>query len=492
MDDGMAEGRGVKKGMPVLGDLGQLAQSMYIRTVPSYGNSFFFTIGVYLLELFAILAVTGMIMLVFGPYWWDLTAAGTFLSSVHLWAAEAFVTLMLLHLFVNFSTSAFKRKKLIWAIGSVMLMLVLLQFAFGIGIAGGLLSQWNDKAGADLWNGLGLGYWVNPLNNGAVLGWHVAIVPLLLAALIFTHYSLVRKKGISRPYRKDIRYSMVTTDHGKMYRRMAYVLVIVLLFGAFLRVPYVPPLTIAEAAHSNPGSVAVTILQEFNFSSGTAVYNNTIDPYTFNTRQVYVTVPYLELINVTHSRNYEAEFLARNSSEQRALMAQAFAYFNGNGSVAGGANSTNPLIVMTASLTGMAEQGLYQSAVQDESASGLNYTYVIRFLSDSGALQGAASEYGMRVSQFGMLSVGKQPWYIQYWLLPYNLLEISTRGIQWWGDLENGVLATVAFLALLSFPFIPYLNELPDRLGLYKLFWNRFTIPEMRRKARRRDRRGGR
>ncbi len=477
-----------KKEMPVLSDLGQLAQSMYIRMVPSYGNSFFFTIGVYLLELFVILAVSGMIMLIFGPYWWDLTAAGSFLRSVHLWAAEAFVTLMLLHLFVNFSTSAFKRKKLIWAIGSVMLMLVLLQFAFGVGIAGGLLSQWNDKAGADLWNGLGLGYWVNPLNNGAVLGWHVAIIPLLLAVLMFVHYSLVKKKGISRPYRKDIPYHMVPTDHGKMYRRMAYVFIIVLLFGVFFRVPYVPPLTIAEAANSHPDNTATTILNEFNYSSGTAVYNDTIDPYTFSTRQVYVTIPYMTLINLTHSENYEANFLSLNSTEQRLLMAAAFSYFSDNGSVANGTTSTNPLISVASSLTLMAESGAYQSAVQDESASGLNYTYVIRFLFDSGALQGAASKYGMRVSQFGMLNVAKQPWYIQYWLLPYNLLEISTSGISWWGDLENGILATAAFIVLLAFPFIPYLNELPDRLGFYKLFWNRFTVPEMRKRTKNRIR----
>ncbi len=165
----------------------ELLHEQYIKYVPSYGNSFFFTIGVYLLELFIILAVSGTIMLIFGPYWWDTTAIGTFFRSIHLWTAEAFVTLMFIHLFVNFSTSAFKKKKIVWILGSLILLLVLLEFAFGVGLEGGLLSQWNDKAGADLWNGLGLGFWINPLNQGAVLGWHVAIVPLLLIILIFMH-----------------------------------------------------------------------------------------------------------------------------------------------------------------------------------------------------------------------------------------------------------------------------------------------------------------
>ncbi|MDG7047284.1 MAG: hypothetical protein JRN53_06865, partial [Nitrososphaerota archaeon] len=106
---------------------------LYIKTVPSFGNNFF-TIGVYLLEIFVILAVTGMIMVVFGPYWWSTTAAGEFLRSIHLWAAEAFVTLLFVHFFVNLSTSAYKHKKLVWIIGSFMLMLALLEYAFGIGM----------------------------------------------------------------------------------------------------------------------------------------------------------------------------------------------------------------------------------------------------------------------------------------------------------------------------------------------------------------------
>ena len=206
-------------------------QDQYINYVPSYGNSFFFTIGIYLLELIVILAITGIIMLIFGPYWWDLNPIGTFLRSLHLWAAEAFVTLMFLHLFVNFSTSAFRSKKLVWMIGSAMLILVIFEFAFGLGVEGGLVSQWNDKAGADLWNGLGLGFWLNPLNQGAVLGWHVAILPLILGLLTFLHYSLVRKKGLSKPYRRDIPYKMVKADHAKMYRRMIYIFVIILAFA---------------------------------------------------------------------------------------------------------------------------------------------------------------------------------------------------------------------------------------------------------------------
>ena len=455
----------------------------YIRSVPSYGNNFFFTIGIYLLEIFGILAASGIIMVIFGPYWWDLTAIGTFMRSIHLWAAEAFVTLILVHLFVQFSTSSFKKKKLVWMLGSLMLLLVFLEYAFGIGLRGDFVSQWNDKAGADLWNGFGLGYWVNPLNQGALLGWHIAIIPLLLVILMFTHYMLVKRKGLSVPYKKGIPYRMVPADHKKMYRRMAYIFIIILLFAIFLRAPYVPPVTIQGIAHSTPSIMAITLLKEFTFTSGTATYLDTIDPYSFNTRNAYVTVPYDEYVNSTRTRNYEDVFLSENASAQNNSVNQAFSYFNANGSIANSMNSSDPLIVVIGTLTRMADSGLYGEALQGETSSGLNETYDIRFLADSGVLSTTATEYGLRTSQYGMIRAGGEWWQIgSYWVAPYNLLEIFTAGIPWWSDLENGVIAVFVFALLIFLPYIPYLRDIPDKFKLYKIFWNRFTIPEMKKK----------
>ncbi len=462
-----------------------LIQDQYIKYVPSYGNGFFFTIGIYLLELIVILAFTGMVMLIFGPYWWDVNPIGTLFRSIHLWAAEAFVTLMFIHLFVNLSTSSFKKKRLVWIIGSLMLLLVLLEFAFGVGIQGGLISQWNDKAGADLWNGLGLGFWLNPLNQGAVIGWHVAIIPFLLALLVFVHYSLVRKDGLSKPYRKDIPYKMVKADHAKMYRRMVYIFIIVMAFAFIFSSPYIPPLTIAQAANSNPANIGTTLLQEFNHSSGTATYLDTIDPYTFNTRTVFFLVPYASYISFSNKTNKLSLFFSENSSQQEADFSSAYAYFNNNGSVLGAISSNNPLLSATGELIQMAQSGEYQLVVQNESSSGLDETYVLRFLYDSGALSNLATQYGLRTSQFGMLKVGAPPWSIAYWLIPYNVLEIETANIPWWNDLENGLVAMFVFLLLLFLPFIPGLNKLPDKLKMYKLFWNRYTNPEMRKKGRR-------
>lgn len=458
-------------------------KDLTIKMGPSYANNFFFTIGVYLLELLGILIATGIIMVIFGPYWWNFTIPGAFLRSVHLWAAEAFVTLLFIHLFVNLATSAFKNRKLMWVIGCLMLFLVLLQFAFGVGIGGSLLAQANEQAGSDLWNGMGLGYWVNPMNAGAVYGWHVAAIPIILIFLIMMHYSIVRKNGLLTPYRKDIPYTMIEIDHKMMYRRMAYLFLLVIIFGVLFIAPYLPPLTISAAAKTNPSAVAITFLNEFNMSSQTATYLDTINPYTFNTRQVYVTSPYNVYLNLSHSANHELQFLSENALAQNATMADAYSYFNSNRSISAGINSSNPLIAMASSLTYMAQSGAYQPILQSEATSESNTTYVIRFLYDTGILWSESAKYGLSVPQWGMLSVGNSPWYLQYWLIPYNFLQIATSNIPWWNDLENGSIALVSFMVLLLLPFIPFLRDLPDKLGLYKLFWNKYTIPEMRSKA---------
>lgn len=475
-----------------LSDIRDVVRSMYIKRVPSYGNNFLFTIGVYLLELFGILAVTGMIMAVFGPYWAGVTTTGTFIRSIHLWAAEAFVTLVLLHLTVNLFTSMYKRKKLVWMIGGLMLFLILLEFAFGIGIGGDFVAQFNAKAGADLWNGMGVGFWINPLNTGAVYGWHIAIVPLLLIVLLSTHFLLVKKKGTSTPYRKDIPYTMVDADHKKLYTRMVYLLVIVLLFAIFIRAPYSPPLTMQGISQSQPDTVAVTLLNEFNYSSGTATYLDTIQPYTFNTRNVYVTVPYDKYVNLTGTKNWEEAYFAEPPASQNASLVQAFSYFQNNGTISGSLNSSNPLIEVAGRLVTMAQDGIYGPVLQGEETSGLNYTYALRFYSDSGILDShAAALGGFSEQAWGLPKVGGKGtgfWqYAAYWTAPYDLMEIITDGIPGWNDLQNGLVALAAFAILILLPYIPWLRDVPDKLGLYKVFWNKYTVPELNGKRRRKS-----
>ncbi len=469
------------EGNSILDDIKGVIDDYTIKSGPSYSNNFFFTIGVYLLALFGLLALTGIIMVLFGPFWWDLTPVGTFIRSIHTWAAEAFVTLIFIHLLVNFSTSAFKNRKLMWMIGCAMLMLAMLEFAFGVGMGGSIVAQVNQQAGADLWNGMGLGYWINPMNSGAVFGWHVAAIPIVLIVLMLLHYSVMRRRGLSTPYRSDIPYTTAHINHMTMYKRTAYVFAVVLVFAILFRAPYIPPLTISQAATQQPDAVASAFLNESNMSSATATYFDTIDPYSFSTRTVYVTDPYSVYLNLTHSKNLQAQFMSESASQQNATMAEAYAYFRANGTIKDGMNSSNPMIALASALTYMSQTGAYQPILQNEVESGLNTTYVIRFLYDTGVLWDVGAQYNLSVPQWGMMSIGAPSWSLQYWLYPYNLMQIDTASMPWWSDLENGSVAIFAFMVLLFLPYIPGLKQLPDKIGLYKLFWNKYTVPEMKK-----------
>ena len=264
---------------------------------------------------------------------------------------------------------------------------------------------------------------------------------------------------------------------------MAYIFVVILVFALFLRAPFTPTMTTQNFAIAAPSGFATTLLSEFNHSSGTATYLDTIDPYTFNTRNVYVEVPYLEYINTTHSVNELNAFYTETPSEQNSSVAGAFAYFKANGTVANAINSSNPLISVIGTLTSISKGGLYGPILQSETAIGTNETYTLLFLSDSAEFVNKTTDNGLQVSQWGMLSLGNAWGHadLMFWLVPYNLMQIVMSKITGWNDLQNGTVAILAFVIFMLLPYIPYLRDMPDRLKLYKLFWNRFTVPEMRK-----------
>ncbi len=476
-----------KRDGSLISDFRDFVQSLYIMKVPSYGNSFFYSLGFLLLTVFALLALTGIIMVFFGPFWWDMNPIGVFVRSIHFWAAEAFLLLLALHLFTVFSTSAFRTKKLIWIIGSAMLLLVMLQFAFGIGIRGDFVSQWNDLSAADLWNGAGLGYWVNPINFGALYGWHIAIVPITLLALMGTHYLMVKKKGISKPYRKDIPYKMVDADHKKMYLRGIFVILVILVFSFLFRASYVSPVTIASVAKSNYSVMAMTLLSEFNASSGTATYLDTIDPYAISTRQVFVSSPYAKYLKANpNAVNEEAIFNSEPNSTQKKNIKLAAEYFGSGGILNVSQSNANPLIPLISALVFMARSGLYDSALNGEAGSYLDTTYQLRFLSDTGVMDQYATQYGLQYSQWGVIKGTSGWWPPGLWLAaPYNYLEMTLINTDPNQDRDGFLISLSTFIVLILFPFIPFVNTLPDKLKLYKLFWNRFTIPEMKKKGKR-------
>ncbi len=504
------ESRPFWKGL--VSELSSFARSLYIENVPSYGNSFWFQLGFYIIALGLLLGLTGGIMLLFGPYWWNYTTVGMYVSQIHFWAAELLITLLFLHVLVNFSTSAFKKRKDTWVVGALMLVLALITYAFGVGLNNTVVAQYNDKSAAGFWNSLLLGYWINPENFGAVLGWHVMVVPALLVLLLGVHFLLVEKRGISLPHRNDVKYSMVKADHKKMFVRTGAILVIAVALGVGLGPlwanPFVPALNTTWASQHYPDLFASTLILEYNRTSGTATYmklspigfvnpySDSSDPMTYvNTTWVYVVGPYERYVNLTGATNELSRFLSEPAPERVDQLNAAYSYFANNGSIDEAINSSNPMESVAADLTKLAMDGIYGGILTSETYdhSSLDQTYEIRLLTDMGLIHNVEGiQYKINEKYMGMIKYNVEPWQIgAYWMAPYDVLEAWGDGVPGWHSLYNELIITALFLILILLPWIPGLRDLPDALHLYKLFWNRFTIPEMRPRSKEPVAKGG-
>jgi hypothetical protein len=484
-------------------ELSDLIKKLYIENVPSYGNSFWFQLGFYIIVLGIFLGITGGIMLIFGPYWWNYTEAGIIVSQIHFWTAEILMTLLILHLFVNFSTSAYKKRKDSWVIGVLLFVLTMLTYVFGVGLNNNIVAQYNDKSGAGFWNSILLGWIINPENFGAVLGWHVMIIPAILLLLVSVHFVLAWRRGLTTPHIKSIKFSIVKADHRKMFVRASAIVVVAIaagfVLGPYWAYPFVPALNAQWAAQHYPDTFAATLLQELNSTSGTATYSKfsplgDVNPYAdsndqisyVNTSQVYVIGPYNMLLNSTGGRNYLQEYLAENSTQRINQLNSAYSFFTNGGSIQLGLKSSNPVEVAVSQLTLMAKSGLYDGALYLETYdhSSLDQTYTIRLLSDMGLIHTVEGiQYRLNEKYFGMLKFNVEPWQIgAYWMLPYDLLEAWGDTIPWWHSLYNELILGAFTLIILLLPWTPGLRDIPDHLKLYKLFWNRYTIPEMKQK----------
>ncbi len=449
-----------------------LVDKIYIHKMPSYGNRIFYSLGFMALTSLMILIVTGITMAFLGQNWWTSAAWGIYFRSIHLWSAQAFIAILILHIIVGFSTSAFRApRRMIWVLGALMFSLVLIQTEFGYGLRGDFSSQYRAVSGADFWNGANLGYWLNPLNYAQAFAIHVVIIPLTILFFFLLHYILVHTYGVSRPYRKDIPYTMAPANHWKLFIRGGVLAVAIFVLAFFFHSPYVPSVRVADIVQQNPSLVATTMLQEFNHTSDTATYFDSIDPYTFDTRTVFVVTPYKQYM-VGNQNNAWTVFKNATPSQQKAYTQEAKDYLSATSTnvLNNIASTTNPVIAMIGTLMPMAKNGLYESILNQENPS-TNDTYSLRFLSDMGVLDAKAESLNMDTAQYGMAKDDTGSlWSLppgSWWLLPlggintaFNLLENPN------GDQIAGEILGALLLIFILFPYIPYLNRLPEFLHL--------------------------
>ncbi len=455
--------------------LGKALNDIMIKNVPSYGNKLFYSLGFLSMTSFLVLIVTGVIMAFYGPTWWLTNSFGAYTRSVHLWATQAFVIFIILHLLVVFFTSGFKKpRRLSWIIGVLMMFIVLAETEFGYVLRGDYSSQWRSLQGADFYNGSGLGRFLNPLNNKQIYGIHIVVIPLTILGLLFFHYLLVRVLGIAKPYRKDVSAKTVPANHKLLFMRGGVLIGLILVLAAFLPSPYIKPTTIQSIANDDPALVDKTLVAEFDSSSDTATYLDNINPYTYNTRKIYIDNPYEQYIKVQASQQDALkQFYTEPAGVQKQQLKDMSDFFSQDSADPAKA-PVSPATTVVKSLAAMAQAGLYEPALNandsiNKFADGS--TYSTRFLSDTGVPEDKATALNITTDQYGMIREEKGRTPGAWWLAPIGLLNHSVLMHDDNGDRDAAIIFGSLLLTMLAFPFIPYVNQLPDKLKVYKLIW---------------------
>ncbi len=452
----------------------QLFRIIMIENVPSYANKIFYSLGFLSMICFFTLIITGVIMVLLGHDWWLTTQAGSFIRSIHLWSVQAFVVFLMLHVLIVFLTGGYRfPRRFVWVLGSFMFFLVLMEAEFGYVLRGDFSSQWRSLQGADLYNGSGLGRLINNLNYTQIYGIHIIIIPLIILGLLFFHYGLVRLRGIARPYKKDYKFKVVKADHTVLFLRGFILFLVIILLAVVFPSPLIEPVTIRQIADDDPLLMAKTLISEIDHSSDTAAYSDNIDPYTFDTKQIYAEIPYKQYIEVARNKtNMLSLFNSEDQKTQINNLKTARDYFNKDGQLSNLPNTKNPVIPLVSSLVVMGQSGLYEEALGSEADTGYNPTYELRFLSDTGVLENKADSLKITTEQYGMLREEKgiiPPG--AWWLAPLGLMDNTILKNDENQDRDGAEILGTFMLLFVAFPYIPLLNQLPDILGIYKFIW---------------------
>jgi len=486
-----------------------LRDAIYFHELPSYANRIFYGLGFLALVSLATLIFSGIVMAFMGPSWWLTIALGVYTRSVHLWAVQAFIAILIIHMLVAFFTSAYRPPhRMVWVFGSIIFCLALIQSEFGFALRGDFSSQYRVISGADFWNGAHLGWWVNPLNFAQDLALHTAIIPILIIVFFLMHYIIEHSHGISKPYSADVSYTMVPANHRIMYIRGAVLMVGILGMAALFPSPYVKPLSVADIASQDPTLLTQTLMQEFDYSSGTATYLDSINPYTYDIRKMYVGAPYKALVATSAAQSDAwAQFTHASKDEQSAYIEDAQQYFAATDTVAVVAydtqsgvgkeqqttltlndeldnpaaapalisTSTNPVTTMILALVPSAQSGAYEAYIAHEGAPGDN-TIPINFVRDTGVLDAEAAAVHITTEEWGMVreetgSITRLPpgaW----WFSPIGILNSTILKNDDNGDRDAAWILFGVMILFVTFPFIPLLNKLPEKLGVARFLWH--------------------
>ena len=192
------------------------------KKVPRHRHTLWYYLGGMTLFLFLIQVATGILLLLyyrpspgeaFESVQFIMTKVqfGWLIRGLHAWAGNLLIFTAMLHMFSTFFLKAYRPpRELTWVTGCLLFFLFL-----GFGFSGYLL-PWNElaffatKVGTEMMAAVPLiGGWLLKFFRGGedvtgatltrFFGFHVAVLPLLLTALLAAHLFLVQHFGMSVP-----------------------------------------------------------------------------------------------------------------------------------------------------------------------------------------------------------------------------------------------------------------------------------------------------
>jgi quinol-cytochrome oxidoreductase complex cytochrome b subunit len=171
---------------------------------PAYVHSYVYLFGVASLASFVLLIITGVVLAAFGPQWWHFSAVGHFFNSLHFWAVQSFFFFMVVHLWATFFQGAWRDGRgLTWVMGVITFAVSIVTAFTGYVSQQNFDAQWIAVQAKDAMNSVGVGAFFNVLNFGQMYGFHIFILPLAVGVLIAIHLTMVRLRGVVKPYPVD-------------------------------------------------------------------------------------------------------------------------------------------------------------------------------------------------------------------------------------------------------------------------------------------------
>jgi cytochrome b6 len=203
-------------------ELAPLVEFASHKEVPRHRHSWAYYFGGLTLFFFIVQITTGILLLLyyrptaeaaFESVQFIVTRVpfGWLIRSVHSWSANLMILAAFLHMFSVYMMGSYaKPRELTWWSGFLLLML-----AMGFGFSGYLL-PWNElsffatRIGTDMVSKVPLiGGWLLKFLRGGedvtgatltrFFGFHVAVLPMLTAALLGLHLALIQRQGMHVP-----------------------------------------------------------------------------------------------------------------------------------------------------------------------------------------------------------------------------------------------------------------------------------------------------